>query len=377
MRVTNILLIIASIAFLFTACNDVTDSSSVENDSWLQETRAKGNAMGGPNGSDNSIFSIAAESEDFTTLAAAVEFAGLKDALNGNRQFTVFAPTNDAFEALAEELGLESATDLLVDENKELVKNVLLYHVAPGARDAEDVTESDQINTLLKKFIDVEEEESAYLVGNEENGYAQIFATDIFASNGVVHGIDSVMLPPTGKNAGDDEDGDDSDDEEEKVEESILEIASTTENFSTLAAAVTFADLGDALDGKKQYTVFAPTNAAFDALLSELGLTAEQLLVEENRELVTNILLYHVAPGSRDSEEVTESDKVNTLLEKFITVQEDGGEFFVGNDENGFAKITTTDIFASNGVIHVIDAVLLPPSDKNNGDDDDDDDSDD
>jgi len=361
--------------FAISACNDVTDTSAVdENDSWLQETRAKGNAMGGNNSDGDTILDIASSNDDFSTLAAVVEFAGLEEELSGKRQFTVFAPTNDAFDALLAELGL-TAEELLVEENKELVTNILLYHVTPGSRDAEEVTDSDQVNTLLKKFITVQEDDDAFFVGNDENGFAQIIATDIFASNGIIHAIDSVMLPPSGKNAGDGDDG--KDDEERDAEDTILEIASSNEDFSTLAAAVEFAGLSDALNGEKQYTVFAPTNEAFEALLNELGLTAEELLVEENKELVTNILLYHVAPGSRDAEEVTDSDKVNTLLKKFITVQEDDGAFFVGNDENGFAQIITTDIFASNGVIHAIDSVMLPPSDMNAGGDDDDDDDDD
>lgn len=384
MRVIQSTLLFAGFMFAISACNDVTDTSAVnENDSWLQETRAKGNAMGGSNSDEETILEIASSSDDFSTLAAAVEFAGLEEELNGKRQFTVFAPTNEAFEALLNELGV-TAEELLVEENKELVTNILLYHVAPGSRDAKDVTDSDQVNTLLKKFITVQEDDGAFFVGNDENGFAQIIATDIFASNGVIHAIDKVMLPPSGKNAGDGDDDDDGeegddgdDDEEREAKDTILEIASSNEDFSTLAAAVEFAGLSDALNGKKQYTVFAPNNDAFEALLNELSLTAEELLVEENKELVTSILLYHVAPGARDAEEVTDSDKVNTLLEKFITVQEDDGAFFVGNDENGFAQIIATDIFASNGVIHVVDSVMLPPSDKNDDDDDDDDGDDD
>jgi len=373
MRVIQSILLFAGFMFVFSACNDVTNTSTTEDDSWLQKTRANGNAMGGNNSDEDTILEVASSNDDFSTLAAAVEFAGLGDALNGKREFTVFAPTNDAFEALLNELGL-TAEELLVEENKELVTNILLYHVAPGSRNAEDVTDSDQVNTLLKKFITVQEDDGAFFVGNDEGGFAQIIATDIFASNGVIHAIDNVMLPPSGKNAGDgngDNDEDDrEDDEERNAEDTILEIASSSEDFSTLAAAVEFAGLSDALNGKRQYTVFAPTNDAFDALLAELGLTAKELLVEENKELVTNILLYHVATGARDAEEVTESDQVNTLLKKFITVQEDDGAFFVGNDENGFAQIIATDIFASNGVIHVIDSVMLPPSGKNAGDDD-------
>ena len=208
MRIVKLISLLAGITFVVSACSEVTDSGTIENDSWLEETRAKGQAMSGPSSDNDTIYEIAADNEDFSILAAAVEFAGLKDVLDGKRQFTVFAPTNEAFQALLDELEL-TAEELLVEENRQMVKEILLYHVAPGARDAEEVTDSDQINTLLKKFIDVEEEEGAFFVGNEENGFAEIIATDIFASNGIIHAIDSVMLPPSDRNAGDGDDGDD------------------------------------------------------------------------------------------------------------------------------------------------------------------------
>lgn len=381
MRVPKIITLLAGVLLIFSACNEVTDSNLAEDNTWLEETRMKGNAMNG-SASDDTILDIASENEDFSTLAAAVEFAGLSEALDGKRQFTVFAPTNEAFANLLENLGL-TAEELFVEENKKLVKNILLYHLAPGNRDAEDVTDSDKINTLLKKYIDVEEDAGVFKVGNEENGFAEIIATDIFASNGVVHVINSVMLPPSNKNAEDDDDDDDGDDDR-KYSDTILDIAAGNEDFSTLAAAVDFAGLNEALDGKRQFTVFAPNNDAFAALLEQLGLTAEELLVEENRGLVKEILLYHVAPGRRDAEEVTESDKINSLLKRYIDVKEEDGGFFVGNEENGYAQIIATDIFASNGVIHVIDNVMLPPSkddykddDENDYNDDDDDDEDD
>ena len=157
----------------------------------------------------------------------------------------------------------------------------------------------------------------------------------------------------------------------------ILEIAANNEDFSILAQAVIFANLDKALDGKRQLTVFAPTNDAFEALLSELGLTAEELLVEENKNLVTSILLYHVAPGNRPAEDVVDSDKIRTLSKKFIEVEVDDGSVQVGNDENGFVNVIATDIMASNGVVHVIDGVMLPSTSKGDYDDEDEEDDDD
>ncbi|MFU8858964.1 MAG: fasciclin domain-containing protein [Cyclonatronaceae bacterium] len=150
---------------------------------------------------------------------------------------------------------------------------------------------------------------------------------------------------------------------------SILDVAASNPDFSILAQVVVFAGLDEALDANRQLTVFAPTNDAFVALLGDLTeifeleepLTLEGLLVEGNTDLLTSVLLYHVAPGRRYAQSVISSGRVNTLLEEFAYVQandEDG--FEIGNNGR-FANIVATDIAARNGVIHVIDRVLLPP----------------
>jgi len=378
MLLRTITMLTLGLSLLLIGCNDATNSDlSNEELSRLNET----NQGNGPdytakkNSTSSTILEIAADNEDFSILAQAVLFADLDEALDGRRQFTVFAPTNDAFKALLEALGL-TAEELLVEENKELVKNILLYHVAPGNRPAEDVIDSDKIRTLSKKFVEVEVDDGSVQVGNEENGFVNVIATDIMASNGVIHVIDGVMLPPTKKSDKDGDNGDEwnDDDENDNATDSILDIAGSNDDFSILAQAVIFAGLDEALDGRRQFTVFAPNNSAFEALLSELGLTAEQLLVEENKKLVKNILLYHVAPGNRPAEDVVDSDKIRTLSKKFVEVEVDGGSVQVGNEENGFANIIATDIMASNGVIHVIDGVMLPPTSKGDYDDDSEDD---
>jgi uncharacterized surface protein with fasciclin (FAS1) repeats len=150
---------------------------------------------------------------------------------------------------------------------------------------------------------------------------------------------------------------------------SILDIAATNPDFSILAQVVVFAGLDEALGANRQLTVFAPTNDAFVALLGDLTelfeldepLTLEGLLVEGNTDLLTSVLLYHVAPGRRFAQSVIASGRVNTLLEEFAFVQANGdGGFEIGNTDR-FANIVATDITARNGVIHVIDRVLLPP----------------
>ena len=357
MKLQSILSAILILLFL-SAC-DLTDSTY--SDAGEMQKNAEINALNNNSG-NSTILEIAADNEDFSILAEAVVFAGLDGTLDGRRQFTVFAPTNDAFEALLDALEL-TADELFVEENKELVKEILLYHVAPGNRDSEAVTTADQINTLQGYFIKVNEDNGSFFVGNDENGFAQITDVDINASNGVIHVIDAVMLPPSEKNAGDSDrdngNDDNGDNGNDKPDDSILDIASSVDDFSILAEAVVFAGIADDLDGKRQFTVFAPTNDAFENLLEALELTAEELFSEGNEGLVRDILLYHVAPGNRAAEDVVTSSRIRTISKSFIFVNEENGDFFVGN-ENGFAQIIDTDIFARNGVIHVIDAVMLP-----------------
>ena len=129
-----------------------------------------------------------------------------------------------------------------------------------------------------------------------------------------------------------------------------------TGEFSILIAALQAADPAviRTLDGRGQFTVFAPTDAAFVSLLGELGLTADQLL--SNQELVTRVLLYHVARGNRDSADVLASSRIRTLQGGFLF--QSGG---VLTDANGrTSNIVTVDIEAANGIIHVIDRVVLP-----------------
>jgi uncharacterized surface protein with fasciclin (FAS1) repeats len=142
----------------------------------------------------STIVEIAASNPDFSNLVNAVVFTGLTEALSTNRQLTVFAPGNSAFEALALTLGYANFDAVLIPANKELVTSVLLYHVAPGLRYAKNVLAAEKVNTLLEEFAYVKIMEGDAYIGNE-NKYAKIVATDIRASNGVIHVIDSVLLP--------------------------------------------------------------------------------------------------------------------------------------------------------------------------------------
>ncbi|HRQ23816.1 MAG TPA: fasciclin domain-containing protein [Anaerolineales bacterium] len=263
----------------------------------------------------------------FTTLVTAVQAADLVDALKGEGPFTVFAPTDDAFAALPE----GTVESLLLPENKQALTDILLYHVVSGKVMAEDVVGLESATTLLGKDITIKVD-----MGNVYINDAKVIITDIETSNGVIHVIDAVILPPADE------------------AQTIVDIAVADERFSTLVTAVLAADLAETLSGEGPFTVFAPTNDAFAALPAG---TVESLLLPENKQALTDILLYHVVAGKVMAADVVGLTSAPTVLGKDITITVRDGKVFL----NDTVEVITTDIEASNGVIHVIDAVLLPP----------------
>jgi transforming growth factor-beta-induced protein len=278
-----------------------------------------------------SIAEIAAGDENFSTLVAALDAAGLVEVLAGEGEFTVFAPTNDAFAALP-----EGAVEALLEDPEGDLTQILLYHVVDGAAMAEDVVALDSVTTIQGEAVSIEIVDGNVIL----NGEVQVIITDIEASNGVIHVIDGVLLPPAMM-------------PEAEELQTITEIAAGDENFSTLVAALEAAGLVEVFAGEGQFTVFAPTNDAFAALPEG---TVEALLADPEGDL-TNILLYHVVEGAVLAETVVTLDAATTLLgeDVTITVTEDGRVLL-----NDSVEVIITDIIASNGVIHVIDAVLLP-----------------
>ena len=278
-----------------------------------------------------SIAEIAAGDETFSTLVTALSAAGLVDTLAGEGEFTVFAPTNDAFDALGETLDA-----VLADE--ELLTRVLLYHVVSGVVPAETALTLDgqMVETLSGDMFSVSLQDGDLYIDN-----AKVIMTDIEASNGIIHVIDAVIVPSD-------------DDMAEEALPSIAEIAAGDETFSTLVTALSAAGLVDTLAGEGEFTVFAPTNDAFDAL----GETLDAVLADE--ELLTRVLLYHVVSGVVPAETALTLDgqMVETLSGDKFSVSLQDGDLYIDN-----AKVIMTDIEASNGIIHVIDAVIVPSDD--------------
>jgi transforming growth factor-beta-induced protein len=263
----------------------------------------------------------------FSILVDAVVKAGLVDALSAEGPYTVFAPTNDAFNALFNTLGVNGVEDLTAEQ----LTPILLYHVIGAEVKAADVSTAylATLNTTAPGNNSVLLYADASM-GVKLNGSSNVTATDVMTSNGVIHVIDKVLLPTD-----------------------VVDIAINNSNFSILVEAVVKAGLVDALKAEGPFTVFAPTNAAFEALFAQLGvsgisdLTAEQL---------TPILLYHVVSGNVRAADVM-SGMVPTLnpdAQIDIMVSDMGVKL------NGTSNVVATDVQGTNGVIHVIDAVILP-----------------
>ena len=277
----------------------------------------------------------------WSTLVAAIEAAGLEDALAGSTKLTLFGPTNEAFEAALGALGI-TAAQLLADT--ETLTAVLLYHVAAGELLAANVVAADRIKMLDGNYADVMLKDGGAYIEN-----AQITRTDIRVSNGVIHVIDAVILPPNFGQAPAPAPAA----RPAPYAATIMDILRANSGWSTLVAASEAAGLEGALSGSTDLTLFAPTNEAIGAALDALGLTAEQLLGDT--ETLTAILLYHVAPGKLFAADVVAVDQIKMLDGNMAKIMVAGGGAFIDN-----AQITRTDIYVSNGVIHVIDAVILP-----------------
>ena len=276
------------------------------------------------------IVDIAVADGRFEMLVAALGAADLVDALAGEGPFTVFAPTDDAFAALP-----EGTVEALLDDIPALTA-ILLYHVVSGDVKAADVVTLESAETLQGGSLSITVEGDVVRI----NG-AQVVIADIEASNGTIHVIDAVLLPPAPEEAA-----------EAESLGTIVDIAVSDGRFTTLVAAVQAADLADVLSGEGPFTVFAPTDDAFAALPEG---TVEGLL--EDIPALTDILLYHVVAGDVKAADVVTLESAETLQGGLLTITIDGDVVRI----NG-AQVVIADIEASNGTIHVIDAVLLPPA---------------
>ena len=221
------------------------------------------------------IVEVAEDNGSFTTLVAALEASGLDAVLaDETRDFTVFAPTDAAFVALLTDLGI-SAADLLASPDLE---DILLYHVVPDA----EINSTQAIAAAGTTVTTANTDDIGVALQGADLfiNAARVAMPDVGASNGVIHVIDAVLVPTT----------------DDPASGTITNVAVTNGNFDTLVAALQTANLDTVLaDASGKFTVFAPTDAAFEAYLTEAGLTAAELLASPN---LSDILLYHVIVGA-------------------------------------------------------------------------------
>lgn len=313
---------------------------------------------------------------DFDILREALTAAGLVDTLaDTSADFTVFAPTDAAFIQLARDLGasiddgdeaaaldaiLQALTDLAPDGDPiPLLKDILLYHVAPGGRSLEDLQEDGTIATAQGGTLDIRGTDVVDAEPDIAN--PSIVGPDIEASNGTIQVIDRVLLPL-------DLPGND--------QPNIVDIAVGNGSFTLLVKALDAAGLTDTVIGLDDVTVFAPTDAAFAQLAIDLGfdgpaddldgafnfivgaLTA--LAPDDNPiPLLTDILLYHVSAGAKSSDALEEIGTIDTLLTG-ATFDANGGELIDNEPDVDNPNIVIPDILGGNGIIQAIDRVLLP-----------------
>lgn len=305
------LFIALSAAVVFTACDDDDDNTELKN-----------------------IVELAQGDANLSTLVAAVQRAGLVDELSGTTQLTVFAPTNQAFSDLLTALGYTKLEDVPVDA----LTDILLNHVVSGEVRSTALTTGyvetllpfGSTNSFVNNYVD--------LSSGVKIGGSQVTTADLDASNGVVHVINKVIVPPT-----------------------VVNQALNNPNFSTLVAALTRSDLGvdyvSVLSGAGPFTVFAPTNAAFASLLTELGASS---LNDISADVLNKVLQYHVVSGSNVlSTQLTDEQVVPTFLGQNLTIDLTGGAK-IKDAAGRVSNIIATDVQAANGVVHAIDKVILP-----------------
>jgi transforming growth factor-beta-induced protein len=282
-----------------------------------------------PTAKPTSIVKTAATAGQFKTLLSLLVAADLDDALKGDGPFTVFAPTDDAFAKLPK----GTVEELLKPENKAKLTAILTYHVVTGKDrfNFDNATPGTpyEFKTLNGAKVNVTRGDGVLKV-NESTIQVQ----NVACSNGSVQVIDAVLLPPAAK------------------KNTIPTVAEKAGTFKTLLAAVTAAELAEVLAGDGPFTVFAPTDEAFAKLPKG---TVEKLLKPENRKQLVGILKYHVVAGKLSAKELVKADGAKTLEGGRVGVSISGGRVTVNR-----STIVASDVAADNGVIHVIDTVLMP-----------------
>lgn len=285
-----------------------------------------------PMASAKNIVQIVMDDPNFSFLEAAVVKADLATTLSSSGPFTVFAPTNDAFKAagFANEAAVTAAS-------KDVLTAILTYHVLSGATPASAIptATNTQVTTVNGASLSVTKNDKGVFVNS-----ATVIQADVKAKNGIIHVINKVLMPPSGN---------------------IVETAIGNPNLSFLVAAVVKASTGSTdvaavLSGTGPFTVFAPTNDAFKAA----GFATTEAIRNTDADVLASILTYHVLSGRVFSTDLAEGIMPATLNGAKVTITLAGGAKVKGIGNASATNIIATDIVTTNGVVHVIDHVLLP-----------------
>ena len=268
----------------------------------------------------------------FKTLLAAADAAGVADILKTSSPITLFAPSDAAFE----KLGQDKINALLQDKNA--LADILKYHVVPDSIVLSSEIIKGNLNTLQGGSIEAEYTGWLFSKSISLNGGAQIIDFDVFASNGIIHIIDTVLTPSGTETP------------------TVAKLAESVPELSSVFSAISAAGLVDTLNGAGPYTVFAPTNKAFEDLGEE---TLNDLL--DDTDALANILKYHVISGTILSSDL-EDGTVATLPGASVDIDV-GWWWWPWIILNRDTHVTDADNEASNGVVHIIDKVLMPPTD--------------
>lgn len=306
---------VISFLFVFNSCNDDDDSMVMPKNVYEQ---------------------VSADS-DLTSLKAAIDKAGLSTTLSNSGTFTVFAPSNAAFTKFLSDNGFANLDAVPTA----VLKEVLLNHVLSSKVLSSQVT-TGYVSTLAKGAASSTRNLSMYLdtsSGVKINGFSKVTKTDIDATNGVIHKVDTVIGLPT-----------------------IVTHATANPNFTTLVAALTRSDMPNFVSilggtANSPFTVFAPTNSAFGALLTELSLANLAAIPKATLE---NTLKYHVVTGANvASTDLSNNMMVTTFQGGKFTITTAGGAK-ITDAKSRVANIIATDVQCANGIIHVLDKVILP-----------------
>jgi transforming growth factor-beta-induced protein len=281
------------------------------------------------------IVQIASETESTSTLVEAVVAANLTETLSGEGPFTVFAPTNEAFASLGNTLNV-----LLDADNQDLLADVLTYHVVAGDVPASQAITLDSADSVQGDVIQIATRGDDLFLNNS----ARVTTADIEASNGRIHLINQVILSPSL-----------SDRIQQAVDASdqtVADIVTANDRLTTLEEVLRQADLLDTLSNAGPYTLFAPTDAAFEQLSQE---QLDALLNESNRDLLEDVLTYHVVSGDIPSSQAVNLNSATSLQGDEISLSVENGSLFL----NGQAEVITADIGAANGQVHLVNEVIL------------------